>query len=95
MATQNGSSAVHNNSIGSIGEKMFADLVIIDIGSSNMFPTSEKNAVNNLIYSANPGNTKTVIVNGNVLKENFRFSQNLETLKRKAMKYVRENFNTI
>ena len=95
MATQNGSYAVHNNSIGSIGENMLADLVLIDLGSSNMFPTSGNNAVNNIIYSANPGNTQTVIVNGNVLKENFRYSKNLEKLKRKAMRYLRENFNTI
>ena len=95
MATQNGSYAVHNNSIGSIGENMLADLVLIDLGSSNMFPTSGNNAVNNIIYSANPGNTQTVIVNGNVLKENFRYSKNLEKLKRKAMRYVRENFITI
>ena len=95
MATQNGSYAVHNNSIGSIGENMLADLVLIDLGSSNMFPTSGNNAVNNIIYSANPGNTQTVIVNGNVLKENFRFSKNLEKLKSKAMRYVRENFITI
>ncbi|EQB67043.1 MAG: hypothetical protein AMDU2_EPLC00006G0600 [Thermoplasmatales archaeon E-plasma] len=95
MATQNGSYAVHNNSIGSIGENMLADLVLIDLGASNMFPTSGNNAVNNIIYSANPGNTQTVIVNGNVLKENFRFSKNLEKLKRKAMRYLRENFNTI
>ena len=95
MATQNGSYAVHNNSIGSIGENMLADLVLIDLGASNMFPTSGNNAVNNIIYSANPGNTQTVIVNGNVLKENFRFSKNLEKLKRKAMRYVRENFITI
>ena len=60
-----------------------------------MFPTSGNNAVNNIIYSANPGNTQTVIVNGNVLKENFRFSKNLEKLKRKAMRYLRENFITI
>ena len=95
MATQNGSYAVHNNSIGSIGENMLADLVLIDLGASNMFPTSGNNAVNNIIYSANPGNTQTVIVNGNVLKENFRYSKNLEKLKRKAMRYVRENFITI
>lgn len=95
MATQNGSYAVHNNSIGSIGENMLADLVLIDLGASNMFPTSGNNAVNNIIYSANPGNTQTVIINGNVLKENFRFSKNLEKLKRKAMRYVRENFITI
>ena len=95
MATQNGSYAVHNNSIGSIGENMLADLVLIDLGASNMFPTSGNNAVNNIIYSANPGNTQTVIVNGNVLKENFRFSKNLEKLKSKAMRYVRENFITI
>ncbi len=95
MATQNGSYAVHNNSIGSIGENMLADLVLIDLGASNMFPTSGNNAVNNIIYSANPGNTQTVIVNGNVLKENFRFSKNLEKLKRKAMRYLRENFITI
>ena len=94
MATQNGSYAVHNNSIGSIGENMFADLVIIDVEASNMFPTSDVNAVNNLIYSANPGNIHTVIVNGNVLKQNFRFSKDLEKLRKKAMRYVRENFIT-
>ena len=95
MATQNGSYAVHNNSIGSIGENMLADLVLIDLGASNMFPTSGNNAVNNIIYSGNPGNTQTVIINGNVLKEDFKFSKNLEKLKGKAMRYVRENFITI
>jgi cytosine/adenosine deaminase-related metal-dependent hydrolase len=94
MATQNGSYAVHNNSIGSIGENMFADLVIIDVEASNMFPTSDVNAVNNLIYSANPGNIHTVIVNGNVLKQNFRLSKDLEKLRKKAMRYLRENFIT-
>ena len=92
MSTNNGSKAVHNNSIGSIGENMLADLAIINLDHSNMFPTSTGNAVNNLIYSANPGNIQTVIVNGKILKQDFKFSENLEKLRRNAMLYIREHF---
>ncbi|HKJ96931.1 MAG TPA: amidohydrolase family protein, partial [Thermoplasmataceae archaeon] len=56
--------------LGSIEAGKKADLILLDSSRPNLVPTTEVNAVSNIVYSANTSNVDTVIINGRVLKHN-------------------------
>ena len=45
-----------------------ADLILIDMKAPNLLPVSIENAVSKIVYSANPSNVDTVIINGKIVK---------------------------
>jgi len=74
MATINGARSLGDESIGSIEAGKKADIIMIDSTMPNIFPVSEENAVNSIVYSANPSNIKMVMVDGKILKEAGKIS---------------------
>lgn len=74
MATLGGAASLGDNTIGSIEPGKKADLIMIDSSMPNIFPVSEENAVNSIVYSANPSNISLVMVDGKVLKERGKIS---------------------
>ncbi|AKA48911.1 metal-dependent hydrolase [uncultured archaeon] len=70
MATINGAMALGRGDLGSIETGKKADLILLDSSRPNLVPTTEVNAVSNIVYSANTSNVDTVIINGRVLKHN-------------------------
>lgn len=69
MATMGGARALNlDHEIGSIEVGKKADLVLIETQSVNMQPIYDYYSA--LVYSANPGNVHTVIVNGKILVTN-------------------------
>lgn len=69
MATVNGARSLGDESTGSIEAGKKADIIMIDASMPNIFPVSEENAVNSIVYSANPSNICMVMVDGKILKE--------------------------
>ncbi len=67
MATRNAGIALKSK-IGIIKEGYFADLILLDMKKFNTIPYTINNIVNNIIFSANSGNVKYVIVNGKILR---------------------------
>jgi 5-methylthioadenosine/S-adenosylhomocysteine deaminase len=74
MATINGARSLGDESIGSIEAGKKADIIMIDSAMPNIFPVSEENAVNSIVYSANPSNIGMVMVDGKILKEAGKIS---------------------
>jgi 5-methylthioadenosine/S-adenosylhomocysteine deaminase len=74
MATVNGARSLGDESIGSIEAGKKADIIMIDSRMPNIFPVSEENAVNSIVYSANPSNISMVMVDGKILKEAGKIS---------------------
>ena len=74
MATIGGAKVLNlDKKIGSIEVGKIADLVLFETDSINMQPIYDYYSV--LVYSANPSNVDTVIVNGKVLVENKKLVQ--------------------
>ncbi len=67
MATRNAGIALNKN-IGIIKPGYLADIIIINSHNVNMIPTNTQNAINNVIFSANPENVEYVIINGEIVK---------------------------
>ncbi len=67
MATRNAGIALNKN-IGIIKSDYLADIIIINLRNANMIPTTPQNAINNVIFSANPENVEYVIINGEIVK---------------------------
>lgn len=66
MATIGGARALNlDHKIGSVERGKKADLVILETKSVNMFPIYDYYSV--IVYSANPSNVNTVMVNGEIL----------------------------
>ena len=66
MATIGGAKALHmDDRIGSIEKGKLADIVIVETKSPNMIPIYDYYSA--LVYSANPSNVETVIVNGKII----------------------------
>ncbi len=78
MATINGALAIGNEGIGSIEKGKLADIILIDTRSPNMYPTTPDNAVNNIVFSANPNNVGFVIVDGKFLKRDNMLTTEIE-----------------
>ena len=72
MATEHGAKAVGVKNIGKIEKEYKADIVLYDITGANWRP--HYNLASNLVYSANAGDTDTVIVDGKILMENKRLT---------------------
>lgn len=69
MATVNGARALGlENEIGKLLPGFKADLILMDINSSNMIP--HYNIAANLVYSAQAGDVDTVIIDGRIVMEN-------------------------
>ncbi|WP_393970628.1 amidohydrolase family protein [Oxyplasma meridianum] len=68
MATVNGARSLGDETIGSIETGKKADIIMVDSTMPNIFPVTEENAVNSIVYSANPSNIKMVMVDGKILK---------------------------
>lgn len=72
MATEYGATAVGVKNIGKIEKDYKADIVIYDIKGANWRPYH--NLLSNLAYSANAGDTDTVVVDGKILMENKKLA---------------------
>ena len=72
MATEHGAKAVGVKNIGKIEKDYKADIVLYDITGANWRP--HYNLASNLVYSANAGDTDTVIVDGKILMENKKLT---------------------
>jgi 5-methylthioadenosine/S-adenosylhomocysteine deaminase len=72
IATKNGAKALGLNDVGEIRTGMKADLVILDLDRPNIQPLNDPIAA--LAYSANGTEVETVIVGGNILMEDKRFT---------------------
>ena len=84
MATRDAASSLHRNDIGVLKEGNLADVIMIDLNQSNLIPANADNIVQGIVYSANPSNVDTVIVNGSILKSRKK-------LKRKIPETEKEN----
>lgn len=74
FVTVNGAKAVGmSDSIGSIEVGKYADLVILDAHSPNLRPLLPDNIVANIVYSANAGNVRTVMCQGDITVEDRNF----------------------
>jgi 5-methylthioadenosine/S-adenosylhomocysteine deaminase len=70
MATVNGAKAIGmENSLGKISPGYLADIILIDLMKPHMVPLFD--IYSNMVFSAHGGDVKTVIVNGNILMENY------------------------
>ena len=77
-------SSLRRNDIGVLKEGNLADVIMIDLNQSNLIPANADNIVQGIVYSANPSNVDTVIVNGSILKSRKK-------LKRKIPETEKEN----
>lgn len=72
MATVNAAKSLNFTQVGSIEKGKLADITLIDMSSPEMIPTSPKNAVSNLVYSATASSVSDVIIGGKFVKRNHR-----------------------
>lgn len=78
MATVNGARAIGNSLIGSLERGKKADIIFLDLSLPCMFPTDESNAVNNLVYSANPSCVRHVMIDGVFVKKDFNLLNKIQ-----------------
>jgi 5-methylthioadenosine/S-adenosylhomocysteine deaminase len=71
FATVNAAKAIGMPDLGSIRVGNKADLVILDGSAPNLRPLTLKNAVSNIVYSANAGNVKTVLCDGKMVMNDW------------------------
>lgn len=70
MATLNGYTGLGvDDEIGKIEENYKADMIIIDTNNAHMLPMHD--VYSNIVFSANGNDVKTVIVDGNIVMENY------------------------
>tara|TARA_Y100001970_G_scaffold292503_1_gene434046 strand:+ start:991 stop:2298 length:1308 start_codon:yes stop_codon:yes gene_type:complete len=70
MATINGAKALGlENEIGSIEVGKMADIILIDIKKAHFYPRND--LISSIVYSAQASDVKTVLVNGEILMENY------------------------
>ncbi len=73
MATINGAKALGlEDEIGSIVVGKKADLIIIDLDKTHLYP--RHNLISSLAYSAQASDVDTVIINGDIIMENRKFN---------------------
>lgn len=74
MGTINGAKALGiDHKVGSLEVGKEADIILVDINKSHFYPRF--NLIASLIYSAQASDVKTVMVQGNILMENYHLSQ--------------------
>jgi len=79
MMTINGARAIGmEKEIGSIEVGKKADIVLFNLSAPCLVPTTEKNIVSNIVYSANPAAIDYVLVNGEIKVEHGRFNRSSE-----------------
>jgi len=71
-----------NMNCGSLDNGKDADIILLDLDRPNMTPTRKDNLIENIIWAADGSEISTVIANGKVLKENYKF----KTLNAKKIK---------
>lgn len=70
MATINGYIGLGvDNEIGKIEENYKADMIIVDTNKAHLIPIHD--VYSNIVFSANGNDVKTVIVDGNIIMENY------------------------
>ncbi len=69
MTTVNAARSLGMKDLGSISSGFLADIILIDLKTPNLLPVSSENAVSKIVYSANPLNVDTVIINGKIVKQ--------------------------
>lgn len=70
MATINGAKALCMDSeVGSIEENKKADIIIVDINKPHFYPIHD--IVSSMVYTAQASDVETVIINGNIVMENY------------------------
>jgi len=75
FATVNAAKAIGmQDSLGSVEEGKYADIVILNGRSPNIRPLLPENMVSNIIYSASSSNVKTVMCQGDIVMEGGRIS---------------------
>ncbi|EQD75068.1 N-ethylammeline chlorohydrolase, partial [mine drainage metagenome] len=85
MATRDAAASLRRKDIGILKEGNLADITMIDTRRPNLIPANQENIVQGIVYSANPSNVDTVIVNGRILKRRKRLLRKLPETKKDNM----------
>jgi 5-methylthioadenosine/S-adenosylhomocysteine deaminase len=72
FATVNAAKAIGMPKLGSIEVGKMADLVVLDGRAPNLRPLTLRNAVSNIVYSANAGNVKSVMCDGKIVMKDWK-----------------------
>ncbi len=73
LATLGGAKVMRlEHEIGSIEVGKRADLVLLDLNQLHAFPSAEVDPVSRVVYSASKRDVETVIINGQVVMENYK-----------------------
>ncbi|EPR14085.1 amidohydrolase [Ruminiclostridium papyrosolvens] len=73
MGTVNGARAIGFDDTGILSEGMKADIILVDTDKPHFYP--KNNPVAMIVYSAQAADVDTVIVDGNILMKNRKFTQ--------------------
>lgn len=82
FATIDAARSLRRSDLGSVQAGKMADLVLIDCSKPNLIGTDESTAVSNVVYSANPSNVHTVMVNGRILKSDHRLLKSFDDFRK-------------
>ena len=82
FATIDAARSLRRSDLGSVQAGKTADLVLIDCSKPNLIGTDESTAVSNVVYSANPSNVHTVMVNGRILKSDHRLLKSFDDFRK-------------
>ncbi|MHB8396699.1 MAG: amidohydrolase family protein [Thermoplasmataceae archaeon] len=82
FATIDAAQSLRRSDLGSVQAGKTADLVLIDCSKPNLIGTDESTAVSNVVYSANPSNVHTVMVNGRILKSDHRLLKSFDDFRK-------------
>ena len=58
---------------GSLEKGKDADIILMDLSRPNLTPTRSDNVIDNIIWAADGSEVSTVIANGKILKDNYKF----------------------
>ncbi len=88
MATVHGADIMGLNACDTLAEGKIADIIMIDLNQPNMQP--QNHIIKNLVYSGSKRNICMTMINGNILYEQGRFCQDIDTeeIYRKAQEIV-------
>ncbi len=77
MATINGAKALNlENKIGSIEKGKKADIIILDLNNTEVYPTVD--LITQIVHNVESNNVDTTIINGNILMENHRLTLDID-----------------
>lgn len=72
MGTINAAHSLNRSDIGSIENGKLADIVMLDMSTPELIPTTPENAISNIVYSAGTSSVSDVIIGGKFVKRNHR-----------------------